>query len=64
MPGEPTPQSGKTRADLIMLELSAYTGSITDRERARLIAAVGGSPTGRTISDLYRVAGEKKRVGK
>lgn len=38
------------------------TGSILDRERARLLAKTGASPVGNTLYDLYRIANERPRL--
>jgi hypothetical protein len=54
-----------TYNDTIMSELiaSGYTtGTINDRERKRLLAKTGNSGVGKTLGDLYFLAGESNRL--
>lgn len=51
--------------DVIMAELVAagyVTGTINDREYARLLFITGASRLGHTIMDLYNLAGERPRL--
>ena len=51
--------------DIIMAELIAagyVTGTINNRERARLLFITGAPSVGNTIMDLYRIAGERPRL--
>lgn len=51
--------------DVIMAELVAagyVTGTINDREYARLLFVTAASPVGNTIMDLYSLAGERPRL--
>ena len=51
--------------DNIMTELVGLghtTGSVTDRERARLLAVTGAPSVGNSMSDLYRQASELNRI--
>lgn len=51
--------------DTIMAELVAagyLTGTISDREYARLLFITAASPVGKTMADLYFLAGEKPRL--
>ena len=52
--------------DTIMAELvgAGYTtGSVSDRERARLMAKTASNGKGKGLADLYAMASEKHRLG-
>lgn len=54
-----------TYNDNIMTELigAGYTtGTITDRERQRLLAKTGSTGVGKTMDDLYFMANEPNRL--
>jgi hypothetical protein len=54
-----------TRTDQIMAELIGLgytTGTISDRERKRLLAKTGASNVGKTLQDLYVLAAEPNRL--
>lgn len=55
-----------TRSDQIMADLIAaghITGSIADRERARLLAKAGlVAPQPHSLQDLYRINAERPRL--
>ena len=51
--------------DTIMAELIAagyITGTINDREYARLLFVTGASRLGHSLMDLYSLAGERPRL--
>lgn len=53
-----------TERDSILALLIAggfTTGSVVDRERARLVALTGGD-TKKSLADLYKLANEPKRL--
>jgi len=55
----------QTYNDKIMAELIGLgytTGTISDRERLRLLAKTGASSVGKTLQDLYVLAGEPNRL--
>lgn len=42
-----------------LIQLGYITGTVADREYARLIAKTGVTPAGHTLYDLYYLAGER-----
>jgi hypothetical protein len=55
-----------SKRDTILAALrgSGYTGTIADAERKRLLAALALPPeTKKSLADLYKLKGEKPRIG-
>lgn len=45
-----------------LVDAGYTTGTIMDRERARLLAKTAATPVGNTLQDLYRIANERPRL--
>jgi hypothetical protein len=59
------PYPHTTVTDKIVYELDQdgyVTGTISDREYARLLIQTGAPSEGHTMMDLYRLAGEEPRI--